>query len=64
VSGFFLSAGGAPTLDYRDLEDLRRTLQEIREGTLSGRGFFPRVFRINDRLSIYTDFPWTERWGK
>jgi len=53
---------GAPVMEYRDLADLREALRTIRDGVRSGSGFFPRVFPVNDRMSLYSDLPWTERW--
>jgi hypothetical protein len=52
----------APLMRYGDLVDLHTTLREIRAGTRSGEGFFPRVYRVNDGLVLFTDFPWAESW--
>ena len=53
---------GAPILAQRDVVALRGTLEAIRDGTADGAGLWPRRFRINRRIELWTDFEWTERW--
>ena len=52
----------APIVPYQDLADLRDALREIREGRLPSESFYPRVFRVNVGLVIYSDLPSLERW--
>lgn len=52
---------GAPVLAYGDLVDLRGALDEIRQGEREGSGVFPRVFRVNERMLLWSDF-W-ESWN-
>jgi len=51
---------GAPLLSVSDLVDLRVALDEIRLGERKGSGVFPRVFRVNERMLLWSDF-W-ESW--
>lgn len=51
----------APWLSVRDLEDLDRTLVDIDAGRISGSGFFPRHFPVNDQMTLSTGFPWNNR---
>lgn len=53
---------GAPVLDWRHLEQLRELLLRIRDGTATGEGLFPRVFHVNARLTLVTDFEWMADW--
>ena len=53
----------APLLAYQDLIDLKNSLQGIKNGTLSGYGFYPRRYTVNQRLTLLTDFPWLARWN-
>jgi glyoxylase-like metal-dependent hydrolase (beta-lactamase superfamily II) len=62
LSGHRATPPGAPVLELRHLHDLRRTLRDIRAGTAEGAGLVPRAFRVNDRLELWTDLPWTEAW--
>lgn len=49
---------GLPILRRADLVALRDTLQAIRRGELEGEDFFPKRFRVNERLSLLADFAW------
>lgn len=53
----------APLLGYQDLIDLKNTLQGIKNKALSGHGFYPRRYSVNQRLTLLTDFPWLVRWN-
>ena len=53
----------APLLAYQDLMNLKNTLQGIKIGTLSGHGFYPRRYTVNQRLTLLTDFPRLARWN-
>ncbi len=48
-------AASAPVLAARDLVDLRRALEEIRSGERAGSGWFPRVYPVNERLTLLAD---------
>ena len=48
----------APWLTMADLRDLDDTLLRIREGKASYTGFYPRVYRVNDEMTLATGFPW------
>jgi hydroxyacylglutathione hydrolase len=47
----------APWLSMRDLRDLDTTLSAVRAGQAKG-GFYPRVFRVNDEMTLAAGFPW------
>jgi glyoxylase-like metal-dependent hydrolase (beta-lactamase superfamily II) len=51
----------APLLAYQDLVDLKKALQGIKNKTLSGHGFYPRCYTVNQRVTLLTDFPWLAR---
>lgn len=57
-----LSPPAAPILPFQELRDLREALRGIRDGRLPSEAFFPRVFRVNAGLVIYSDLPAFERW--
>jgi len=52
----------APVQRYSDLADLRETLRAVRAGTLPSEAIFPRVYRINPELVLYSDLPSLARW--
>ncbi len=53
---------GTPIRGYQDLVDLKAALIKIREGDLSGSGFFPTRYRVNDQVEIEADLPWYQGW--
>lgn len=53
---------GTPILGHRDLQDLQATLLKIKNGDLSGSGFFPMTYPINSRLDLEADLPWYQGW--
>jgi len=53
----------APLVAYQDLIDLKNSLQGIKNNALSGHGFYPRRYTVNQRLTLLTDFPWLARWN-
>lgn len=55
---------GIPTLGTTDVEDLRRTLISIRDGTAAGAGLYPRVYKVNERIELLTEPPWLQNWGE
>ena len=48
----------APWLSMRDLRDLDTALTAVRAGQAKGAGFYPRVFRVNDEMTLAVGFPW------
>jgi glyoxylase-like metal-dependent hydrolase (beta-lactamase superfamily II) len=41
---------GVPVLDHADLVELQETLEQLRQGTLEGDGFYIKSYRINTRI--------------
>lgn len=50
-----------PRLSTNDLFDLRDTLEGARNGSRRAEGFFPRTYRVNDRIWLATGFPLNNR---
>ena len=46
---------GAPMLKYTDLVDLEKGLGKIIDGTLIGKGFYIKSYRINERIGLIVD---------
>jgi hypothetical protein len=46
---------GAPMLKYTDLVDLEKGLGKIIDGTLIGKGFYIKFYRINERINFIVD---------
>jgi glyoxylase-like metal-dependent hydrolase (beta-lactamase superfamily II) len=53
---------GAPVLDHADLVDLQEALEQLRQGTLEGDGFYIKSYRVNKRVRLLAEMPWLERW--
>jgi glyoxylase-like metal-dependent hydrolase (beta-lactamase superfamily II) len=53
---------GAPELGVGDVSDLHATLGAIRDGAEEGRGFYPRTYRVNDRLELLAEPAWLQDW--
>jgi hydroxyacylglutathione hydrolase len=51
----------APWLSMRDLRDLDAALTAIRAGQAKSMGFYPRVFPVNDEMTLAAGFPWNNR---
>ncbi len=51
----------APWLSMRDLHDLDAALTAVRRGRAKAAGFYPRVYPVNDEMTLATGFPWTTR---
>lgn len=51
----------APWLSMGDLRDLDATLTAVRAGEARSRGFYPRVFRVNEQMTLATGFPWNNQ---
>jgi hydroxyacylglutathione hydrolase len=54
---------GAPELAMRDVEDLQSGLKAILRGELQGQGFYPRTYRINERLDLLAEPSWLQKWA-
>ena len=57
-----LGPPGLPELARGDVEDLRAALAAIRDGSLSGAGFYPVVYPVNERVELWAEPPWLQRW--
>ena len=53
---------GAPELGLGDVEDLRSALRAIRTGELRGKGFYPVVYPVNDRIEVWAEPGWLQNW--
>jgi hydroxyacylglutathione hydrolase len=51
----------APWLGMNDLGDVRRAVQNIRNGQEKGQGLLIRRFPVNTRMTIVTFYPWGNR---
>jgi hydroxyacylglutathione hydrolase len=51
----------APWLSMRDLGDLDAALTAVRSGQAKAVGFYPRVFPVNDEMTLAAGFPWNNR---
>jgi len=53
---------GTPVLEMRDIVALRDTLEAVRDGEVSGSGFFPTRYLVNERIDLDADIPWYQGW--
>jgi hydroxyacylglutathione hydrolase len=51
----------APWLSMKDLRDLDAALTAVRAGDARASGFYPRVFAVNDEMTLAVGFPWNNR---
>jgi hydroxyacylglutathione hydrolase len=51
----------APWLSMTDLRDLDAALTAVRAGQAKATGFYPRVFPVNDEMTLATGFPWNNQ---
>src|ERR1700722_7752327 len=51
----------APWLSMRDLRDLDTALTAVRAGQSKAVGFYPRVFPVNDQMTLAAGFSWNNR---
>jgi len=51
----------APWLSMKDLRDLDGTLTAVRAGQAHARGFYPRVYPVNEEMTLATGFFWNNR---
>jgi len=57
-----LGPPGLPETGRNDVEDLRAALEGIRAGELRGDGFFPVVYPVNERVELWAEPRWLQRW--
>jgi hydroxyacylglutathione hydrolase len=51
----------APWLSMSDLRDLEAALTAVRTGRAKAAGFYPRVFPVNQEMTLAAAFPWNNR---
>jgi hydroxyacylglutathione hydrolase len=51
----------APWLSMQDLRDLDVALTAVRAGHGHAKGFYPRVYPVNEEMTLATGFPWNNR---
>ena len=51
----------APWLSMKDLRDLDVALTDVRSGQGQAKGFYPRVYPVNEEMTLATGFPWNNR---
>jgi glyoxylase-like metal-dependent hydrolase (beta-lactamase superfamily II) len=54
---------GLPELARSDVEDLRAALSAIRDGELEGSGLYPVVYPVNERVELWAEPSWLQRWN-
>ncbi len=60
----YKDGGGSPKpLHYQDLVDTKNAIIAIEKGELKSEGFFPAVYKINDRMSMNADITFFQKWG-
>jgi hydroxyacylglutathione hydrolase len=59
-----LGPPGLPELARSDVEDLRVALVAIRDGELEGTGLYPVVYPVNDRVELWAEPGWLQRWSR
>ena len=55
-------APGVPALAKSDLADLERALLAIKAGQEAGEGTYPRVFPVNERMTLLAEPRWLQHW--
>jgi glyoxylase-like metal-dependent hydrolase (beta-lactamase superfamily II) len=51
----------APWLSMKDLRDLDGALMRVQAGAATAKGFYPRVYPVNDEMTLATGFRWNNR---
>jgi len=51
----------APWLSMKDLRDLDLVLTRVRAGQGHAKGFYPRVYPVDEEMTLATGFPWNNR---
>ena len=53
---------GAPKLGIEDVQDLRKTLLNIRVGKASANGVYPREYIVNERMILLAEPEFLQAW--
>jgi glyoxylase-like metal-dependent hydrolase (beta-lactamase superfamily II) len=53
---------GAPELGMGDVENVLSALRAIRAGELQGKGFYPIVYPVNERVELWAEPAWLQNW--
>lgn len=53
---------GPPGLEQSDLEDLQRTLRQVRSGSAEGQGLWPTSYQVNERITLLAEPPALQDW--
>jgi len=53
---------GAPELHMGDVQDVHSALLAIRAGERRGKGFYPVVYPVNDRVELWAEPAWLQNW--
>ena len=51
----------APWLNMQNLKDLKATLARIEDGSATSTGFYPRIYPVDDEMTLAAGFPWNNR---
>lgn len=54
---------GAPQLVIDDLRDLKATLDSIQSGDSAAEGFYPVIYKVNDRIDIWAEPSFLQNWS-
>lgn len=49
-------------LTYQDLVDTKLAFDKIKNGELKAEGFFPAFYKVNQRVSVYSDITFFQSW--
>ncbi len=53
-----------PVMWLSDVKDLRQGLKDIRDGKLKGKGIYPVVYIISDRITLEAEPRWLQIWSE
>lgn len=53
---------GMPELGFVDLDDLHKSLAAIRLRYMEGEGRYPVIYSLNDRVELWAEPRWLQRW--
>ena len=56
------SLSGLPELTLADVKDLEAVLVQIQHGELEGEGIYPVIYEVNDRMTVWAEPRWLQRW--
>jgi hydroxyacylglutathione hydrolase len=57
-----MELSGLPELTLGDVEDLEAVLQQIQRRELAGEGIYPVIYEVNERMSLWAEPRWLQRW--